>query len=297
MRLPGLDHWAALREVVERGGVSEAAKSLNVGQPAVTKRLQALEACYGVPLLERRGGRLSLTPAGRKVYALAAETLDRQQALITDLKTTSSGIRQLRLESTFTIGEHLLPRILVGFSERFPEYKIRLSLGYSRAIQTRLVTDLADLALVETAPEHPEILVQKWKEDELILVCGKGHPLASVNEIAVNQLHSLSFALREDSSGLRDSLIRRYVPTTSSRCRSPWRSVPLVRSWRSSRTIGTSVFCRDFWSTRPWRRASCTLFGSVSSRWCERCGSCAIAPVSIIRWPMRSYSCCVSMFD
>ncbi|KAA3629318.1 MAG: LysR family transcriptional regulator [Proteobacteria bacterium] len=206
MRLPGLDHWAALREVVERGGVSEAAKSLNVGQPAVTKRLQALEACYGVPLLERRGGRLSLTPAGRKVYALAAETLDRQQALITDLKTTSSGIRQLRLESTFTIGEHLLPRILVGFSERFPEYKIRLSLGYSRAIQTRLVTDLADLALVETAPEHPEILVQKWKEDELILVCGKGHPLASVNEIAVNQLHSLSFALREDSSGLRDSL-------------------------------------------------------------------------------------------
>ena len=206
MRLPGLDHWAALREVVERGGVSEAAKSLNVGQPAVTKRLQALEACYGVALLERRGGRLSLTPAGRKVYALAAETLDRQQALITDLKTTSSGIRQLRLESTFTIGEHLLPRILVRFSERFPEYKIRLSLGYSRAIQTRLVTDLADLALVETAPEHPEILVQKWKEDELILVCGKGHPLASVDEIAVSQLHSLSFALREDSSGLRDSL-------------------------------------------------------------------------------------------
>lgn len=206
MRLPGLDHWAALREVVERGGVSEAARSLNVGQPAVTKRLQALEACYGFSLLERRGGRLALTPAGRKVYSLAAETLDRHHALLNDLQTSVTGIRQLRLEATFTIGEHLLPSILVRFSERFPDYKIRLNLGYSRAIQTHLVTDLADIALVETAPEHPEILVQKWKDDELILVCGKGHPLANMREIEVNQLHSLSFALREDRSGLRDSL-------------------------------------------------------------------------------------------
>ena len=206
MRLPGLEHWAALREVVERGGVSEAARSLSIGQPAVTKRLQTLEACYGVPLLERRGGRLVLTTAGRKVYKLAAETLDRQSALIKDLESTVSGIRQLRLESTFTIGEHLLPTILVRFSERFPDYKIRLRLGYSRAIQTRLVTDLADLALVETAPEHPDILVQKWRDDELILVCGDGHSLAGVDEIPVEQLRTLSFALREDRSGLRDSL-------------------------------------------------------------------------------------------
>lgn len=206
MRLPGLEHWAALREVVERGGVSEAARSLSVGQPAITKRLQTLEACYGVPLLERRGGRLVLTSAGRKVYKLAAETLDRQFALIKDLESTVSGVRQLRLEATFTIGEHLLPTILVRFAERFPEYKMRLRLGYSRVIQTRLVTDLADLALVETAPEHPDVLVQKWRDDELILVCGSGHPLASVAEIPADQLRTLSFALREDRSGLRDSL-------------------------------------------------------------------------------------------
>ncbi|GAB4345640.1 MAG: LysR substrate-binding domain-containing protein [Gammaproteobacteria bacterium] len=206
MRLPGLEHWAALREVVERGGVSEAARSLNIGQPAVTKRLQTLEACYGLPLLERRGGRLVLTPAGRKVYKLAAETLDRQAALLKDLESSVSGVRQLRLESTFTIGEHLLPNVLVRFAERFPEYKLRLRLGYSRAIQTRLVTDLADLALVETAPEHPDLLVQKWRDDELVLVCGSGHPLAGVEEIPAEQLRSLSFALREDRSGLRDSL-------------------------------------------------------------------------------------------
>lgn len=57
MRLPGVDHWAALREVVARGGVSEAARTLNVAQPTITKRLQTLEACYGLALLERSAWR------------------------------------------------------------------------------------------------------------------------------------------------------------------------------------------------------------------------------------------------
>ncbi len=206
MKLPGLEHWAALREVVERGGVSEAARALHIGQPAVTKRLQALEACYGLALLERRGGRLSLTAAGHKVYRLAVETLERQQALVEDLRAPDAGLRQLRLEASFTIGEHLLPKLLVHFAERYPEYRIRLRLGYGRALRNRLVTDLADMALMESAPEHPDIAVQKWRDDELVLVCGAGHPLAAVNEIDCERLAELSFALREDRSGLRESL-------------------------------------------------------------------------------------------
>ncbi len=41
--LPDLKALATLREIVERGGVAEAGRALNVGQPAVTKRLRALE--------------------------------------------------------------------------------------------------------------------------------------------------------------------------------------------------------------------------------------------------------------
>lgn len=206
MRLPGLEHWAALRAVVERGGVNEAAGALNIGQPAVSKRLQALESCYGVALLERRGGRLSLTGAGRKVYLLAVETLDRQQALLKDLQSHQAGVRELRLEATFTIGEHLLPDVLVRFSERYPQYRIRLRLGSSRAVQAHLVTDMADLGLMEAAPNSPDIAVRRWRDDELILVCGAGHGLAHTDEIAIASLPSLTYVLREDRSGLRESL-------------------------------------------------------------------------------------------
>lgn len=204
--LPEVAGWAALRAVVEKGGVMEAAKALRVGQPAVTKRLKALEACYRVPLMERVGGRLRLTPAGEKVYLLAVQTLDRHLALREDFQSAVSGQTTLRLEVTLAIGEHLLPGLLVQFAERFPDFKVNSRVGYGRRIQTRLASGATDLALLESAPDHPDILVQKWMEDELWLVCGPQHPLAGSELVPVEQLPQLSYVLRERRSAIRDTL-------------------------------------------------------------------------------------------
>jgi DNA-binding transcriptional LysR family regulator len=204
--LPELAGWAALRATVEKGGVSEAARALRIGQPAVTKRLRALEECYGLPLMERVGGRLKPTAAGEKVYLLAVQTLDRQRALREELQSLVSGRKTLRLEASFAIGEHLLPELLLRFAERHPKYKVNSRLGYSRQIQTHLATGLADLALLESAPDHPDILVQKWMDDELWLVCGPAHPLAASERIPVEQLAQLDYVLRERRSAIRDAM-------------------------------------------------------------------------------------------
>jgi len=158
--LPDLQGWAALRAVVEKGGVSAAAATLNIGQPAVTKRLRALENCYGLQLMERTGNRLKLTDAGEKVYVLAVQTLDRQLALREELQHMARGETAMRLEVTFSIGEHLLPDLLFQFSEQYPQYRAESRMAYSRQIQADLATGLANLALMEHAPDHPDVLVQ-----------------------------------------------------------------------------------------------------------------------------------------
>ncbi|QKQ27815.1 LysR family transcriptional regulator [Candidatus Reidiella endopervernicosa] len=162
-----------MRAVVERGGVEEAAQSLHVGQPAVTKRLRALDTCYGIKLMQREGRRLELTPAGKRVYSYARLVLDHQTTLLDDLEFLQAGQNRLRLEVNFSIGEHLLPTLLIAFAEAHPEYRIESRMGYTRRIQTRLATGMADLALLEQAPDHPDVLVQKWLDDELLLVCGR----------------------------------------------------------------------------------------------------------------------------
>ena len=201
--LPDLKGLAALRAVVELGGVEQAGKSLHIGQPAVTKRLRALDECYGMPLMQRKGRKLELTTAGDRVYAFSRLALDHQTSLLEDLQSLTQGQNKLRLEVTFAIGEQLLPSLLLSFADNHPEYRLQSRMGYSRRIETRLATGLSDLALIEKAPDHPDILVQKWFEDELILVCAPNHSLSSLSVIPIQELTRQKFVLRESQSSMR----------------------------------------------------------------------------------------------
>ncbi|HEY9079756.1 LysR family transcriptional regulator [Magnetovibrio sp.] len=204
--LPDIRGWAALRAVVEKGSVSAAAHALNVGQPAVTKRLRTLEECYGLALTERVGGRLRLTAAGEKVYLLAVQTLDRQLSLRRELNEMARGKTSLHLDVTIAIGEHFLPKFLLEFAELYPQYRIDSRLVYGRQSENNLASGLTDLALLERPPEHPDLMVQKWMDDELLLVCGMNHPLAEEDMIPITMLLDLSYVLREPGAASRRDL-------------------------------------------------------------------------------------------
>lgn len=206
-KLPDLKSLATLRAVVELGGVNKAARALHIGQPAITKRLRSLENCYEIPLMERIGGRLRLTSAGEKVYTIASQLMDSHTGLLEDIELLRHGGQRLRLEVTSTIGEHLLPELLLQFSERYPQFTIDSRMGYSRRILTSLITGLADLALLEHAPDHPDILVQKWLDDELVMVCGRSHPLAGTELLPINELNHHTYVLREKHSTSRENLM------------------------------------------------------------------------------------------
>ncbi|MGB0721162.1 MAG: LysR family transcriptional regulator [Gammaproteobacteria bacterium] len=206
--LPDLKALAALRAVVELGGVAEAGRALHIGQPAVTKRLRTLDRCYGVELMYREGRRLELTPAGEKAYAYARLMLEHHGLLLDNLAALRSHQDRLRLEVTFAIGEHLLPDLLLRFADAHPGYRIESRMGYTRRISNHLATGLTDLALLEQAPDHPEILVSPWLEDELLLVCGQEHPLWDCPSISCAELSTLRFVLREPRSSQRVLLDR-----------------------------------------------------------------------------------------
>lgn len=68
-----LRHLAILRELGERGSVAAVARALRVSSSAVSQQLSALERRAGVALTEKRGRRLTLTPAGVALAAAAVE--------------------------------------------------------------------------------------------------------------------------------------------------------------------------------------------------------------------------------
>ena len=132
--LPDLKGLATLRAVVELGGVEQAGRALHIGQPAVTKRLRALDSCYGTPLMLREGRRLELTPAGERVYAYAQLVLDHQSTLLDDLESMRVGQNRLRLEVTFAIFTCSIPP--------FPSSFRLIAAMASAAASSRLISEL-----------------------------------------------------------------------------------------------------------------------------------------------------------
>src|SRR4051812_1928956 len=64
-----------LRELGERGSVAGVARALRVTPSAVSQQLSSLQRSSRVPLTERQGRRLALTPAGQALSTAAVEVL------------------------------------------------------------------------------------------------------------------------------------------------------------------------------------------------------------------------------
>lgn len=206
-RFPSLGGLAALAALVEGGGVAQAAKRLSIGQSALTKRLQALQASYPVRLFSHINGQLRLTEAGERVYALATRVLELQQATWQELQALSQDKPLLRISATHDISEYLLPELLVAYQAHHPDCQVKSHVAYWLQILQDLATGTsADVALLEQPLDHPEILMQKWRDDELWLVCRPDHPFAEHARIAPSQISALTLIFRETDSSIRETV-------------------------------------------------------------------------------------------
>src|SRR5713101_8157620 len=81
-----------LRELALRGTIAAVAEALAFTPSAVSQQLSALEREAGVPLLERTGRRVTLTPAGTNLVGHAEAVLERLERAAADLADTHSGL-------------------------------------------------------------------------------------------------------------------------------------------------------------------------------------------------------------
>ena len=86
MRLPSFSNLVAFDAVARRGTLSRAAEELNVSQPAISRRLAALEADIGKTLFDRRTKPLTLTAEGAELFEVLRSSLRRLEGVISRLR-------------------------------------------------------------------------------------------------------------------------------------------------------------------------------------------------------------------
>lgn len=116
--------------VVERGSFSAVARELNLGQPAVSKQIRALEQHLGGALFARSTRHLALTDQGQRFYIHSKEILS---SLDTARLSFTRGQEQiagpLRVAAPVSFGRLCIAPLMREFLARHPQVQIDLKLN------------------------------------------------------------------------------------------------------------------------------------------------------------------------
>ena len=193
------------KAVAQCGRVTAAAELLFISQPAASMALSELEKHLGSLFDRHQGASMTLNDAGRALLPMACELVDRAKEI--EQQFVSGGCYEqgvLKISASSTVGNNLMPKILGDFSREFPKIRAELTIDNTRSIVSRLVAMDIDMAVVEGTCLHPDIDVQTWREDELVIIAHPNHPLAQKESVVLQDLKNENWILRESGSGTRE---------------------------------------------------------------------------------------------
>src|SRR5919197_2270385 len=122
------DQLETFLEVARLSSFSRAAEKRFRTQPAVSSQIRALEEEVGARLLDRSGGKVSLTASGKLFLKIAEETLDARKATTVAIAETE---RVPRGEIVVGANEgtclHILPEVFAQFKKQYPDVSVNVA--------------------------------------------------------------------------------------------------------------------------------------------------------------------------
>lgn len=198
------------RRVAQLGSFTKASKELHLSQPAVSIQVKRLEEQVGLPLFETIGKKVYLTEAGQDVYdcggqieEIMEDTLNRIDAL----KGKTKGKVKL---SVATTASYFVIDMLSEFSKLYPDIRISLDVTNRSKLLKQLDTNETDLVIMGEPPLNPNLNSIAFKENPLVLVANEHHPWIARKKIPFSELANAVFVSREQGSGTRAAIERKF---------------------------------------------------------------------------------------
>ena len=192
---------------VDLGSLGRAARLLRISQPALSKRLRALEALAGARLLDRSPRGVSLTPAGTRLYVEARKLPVQAEAVDALMGGLSADETPVRLAASHTIAEFVLPGPLVEFERRRHRHlSVELIIANSLVVREMVREGRAEFGIAarEGEASGDGVLHEVFFcEDEVIVAVPDGHRWADAPEIAPEELVETPMIMRDPSANTR----------------------------------------------------------------------------------------------
>lgn len=206
MNLRDLEYLVALAEHRHFG---RAAAAAYVSQPTLSTQIKKLEAHLGTPLVERGNREVLLTTAGEAVVERARVILDQARD-IRELTRRAQDPRAgvLRLGVFPTLAPYLLPHVMPGLHEQFPDLEVLLVEERTAELTDRLRLGALDAAILALPVAGDGLAVEPLFREEFVLAVPADHELGLLPPpLRTEFLDGAELLLLADGHCLRDQAL------------------------------------------------------------------------------------------
>jgi LysR family transcriptional regulator, low CO2-responsive transcriptional regulator len=181
-----LDQLETFLEVARLSSFSRAAERRFRTQPAISSQIRAMEEEVGAKLLDRSGGKVSITAAGKIFQKWAEETLESRKAVLTAIAEAE---RVPRGEIVVGANEgtclHILPEVFADFKKQYPTVAVSIKRAdYARVLES-VIDNSVDFGVVSLPVSDNRLTAVLIHRDELVIIAPPQHPLAKAKSASV----------------------------------------------------------------------------------------------------------------
>jgi LysR family transcriptional regulator, low CO2-responsive transcriptional regulator len=200
------DQLETFLEVARLSSFSRAAEKRFRTQPAISAQIRALEEEVGARLLDRSGGKVSITAAGKIFQKYAEETLEGRKATLTAIAETE---RVPRGEIIVGANEgtclHILPEVFAEFKRQYPDVAVNIKRADYAKILESVINNSVDFGVVSLPVTDNRLTVVLIHRDELVVIAPPQHPLAQLKTAALSEVSKFPLVMPK-AGHTRDSI-------------------------------------------------------------------------------------------
>ena len=201
MELNQLEYFKTLAHI---NHFTQAAQSIAVSQPALSRSIAKLESELGVPLFDRVGKSIKLTQYGQTFLVhveRALQEISNGKQAIANLSEPDQGV--VNLSFLHSLGSYLVPVLLSKFRKQYPKIKFSLYQNNSALLTNELIDGEIDLCLCSTLMTTETLGWFSLCAEELFVVVPAKHHLAKRKSINLSEISHEPFITFKPMYGLR----------------------------------------------------------------------------------------------
>ena len=180
------DQLTTFMEVAKLGSFSRAGQKVFRSQSAVSAQIRQLEQEYGDRLLDRSGKDVTLTPAGRVLFAYAERLLQmRDESLLAVADQGASPRGTLSIGANEATCLYVLPDVFAKFSSLYPGVQISIYRNFSYKIVEKLENGALDVGIVTLPVKSSSLKTHAIYRDQLMVMVSPQNPLAKHDVVSV----------------------------------------------------------------------------------------------------------------